>query len=107
VSRDSATNSEHDGSIHNAPHGQQMVFTGVSLNAIVIFVLFLVGVSLILAVMAWGDSRAASKSADIAERRANISELYAKQVFVELNRLGYPVKTPAEEHSVAPVEAPK
>lgn len=50
------------------------------------------------------DSVAAAQRADIAERRANISELYSKQVFVELNRLGYPVKTPAEEHSVAPVE---
>ncbi len=50
---------------------------------------------------------AAAVRSEIAERRANISELYAKQVFVELNRLGYPVKTPAEEHSVAPVEASK
>ena len=48
------------------------------------------------------ESSAAATRADIAERRANIAELYAKQVFVELNRLGYPVKTPAEEHSVAP-----
>jgi hypothetical protein len=43
--------------------------------------------------------------ADRAERRANIAEAYAKQVYVELNRLGYPVQTPIEEHSVAPVEA--
>lgn len=56
-------------------------------------------------------SQAASNAAvaadrtDRAERRANIAEAYAKQVFVELNRLGYPVQTPIEEHSVAPVEA--
>jgi hypothetical protein len=103
---DTATQTDsEDRSIRNAPHGQQMVLTGVSLNTIVMFLLFLVGVTLIVAILAWGDSRSAAKSADIAERRANISELYAKQVFVELNRLGYPVKTPAEEHSVAPVEA--
>ena len=52
------------------------------------------------------EAAVANSRADIAERRANISELYSKQVFVELNRLGYPVKTPAEEHSVAPVETP-
>lgn len=51
-----------------------------------------------------GESAAAAARADIAERRANIAEVYAKQVYVELNRLGYPVQTPAEEHSVAPVE---
>ena len=50
------------------------------------------------------EASAAGVRADIAERRANIAEVYAKQVYVELNRLGYPVQTPAEEHSVAPVE---
>lgn len=87
-----------DRSIRNAPGGQQMVFTGISLNTIVMFLLFLVGTALIVSILAWGDSKAAAKSADIAERRANISELYAKQVYVELNRLGYPVRSPAEEH---------
>lgn len=47
----------------------------------------------------------AADRADRAERRANISEAQAKQVFVELNRLGYPVKTTIEDHSVAPAEA--
>ena len=47
----------------------------------------------------------AADRTDRAERRANIAEAYAKQVYVELNRLGYPVQTPIEEHSVAPVEA--
>ena len=49
----------------------------------------------------------AADRTDRAERRANIAEAYAKQVYVELNRLGYPVQTPIEEHSVAPVEAYK
>lgn len=51
------------------------------------------------------DAAVAADRADRAERRANIAEAQAKQVFVELNRLGYPVKTTIEDHSVAPVEA--
>lgn len=51
------------------------------------------------------DAAVAADRTDRAERRANIAEAYAKQVYVELNRLGYPVQTPIEEHSVAPVEA--
>lgn len=51
------------------------------------------------------QSLLAADRADRAERRANIAEAQAKQVYVELNRLGYPVQTPLEEHSVAPVEA--
>lgn len=43
-------------------------------------------------------SRAAAK-AETATARANVSELYAKQLFTEMNRLGYPIRTPAEEHA--------
>lgn len=53
------------------------------------------------------DAAVAADRTDRAERRANVAEAYAKQVYVELNRLGYPVQTPIEEHSVAPVEAYK
>lgn len=53
------------------------------------------------------NAAVAADRTDRAERRANIAEAYAKQVYVELNRLGYPVQTPIEEHSVAPVEAYK
>ena len=49
----------------------------------------------------------AADRADRAERRANIAEAQAKQVFVELNRLGYPVLTTIEDHPVAPAEAYK
>lgn len=44
----------------------------------------------------------AQAKAETATARANVSELYAKQVYTELNRLGYPVKTPAEEHAPQP-----
>lgn len=60
------------------------------------------------AAAASSSASAAAVSADRsdrAERRANIAEAQAKQVFVELNRLGYPVQTTIEPHSVAPAEA--
>lgn len=48
------------------------------------------------------DAQRSADRADIAERRANISEVYAKQVYTELNRLGYPVLTPLEMHPPQP-----
>lgn len=44
----------------------------------------------------------AKSKAETATARANVSEIYAKQVYTELNRLGYPVKTPAEDHAPQP-----
>lgn len=51
--------------------------------------------------MAGNAARAAAK-AETATARANVSELYAKQLFTEMNRLGYPIRTPAEEHVPQP-----
>lgn len=53
--------------------------------------------------MAGNAARAAAK-AETATARANVSELYAKQLFTEMNRLGYPIRTPAEEHVPQPPE---
>jgi len=50
--------------------------------------------------------RAAAK-AETATARANTAEIYAKQIYTELNRLGYPVKTPAEDHVPQPPEPVK
>ena len=44
----------------------------------------------------------AQAKAETATARANVSEIYSKQIYTELNRLGYPVKTPAEEHAPQP-----
>jgi hypothetical protein len=48
------------------------------------------------------DAARAAERSNTAERRAATSEIYAKQIYVELNRLGYPVRTPAEEHEPNP-----
>lgn len=53
--------------------------------------------------MAADAARAVAK-AETATARANVSELYAKQLFTEMNRLGYPIRTPAEEHAPQPPE---
>lgn len=50
-----------------------------------------------------GAARAAAK-AETATSRANTAEIYSKQIYTEMNRLGYPIKTPAEEHEPQPPE---
>lgn len=49
------------------------------------------------------EAAVANERADKAERHAAISEINAKQIYVELNRLGYPVLTPAEPHPMEPI----
>lgn len=51
------------------------------------------------------DAAVAAERADKAERSAALSRLYAVQVYPELNRLGYPVNTPAGTHDPVPPEA--
>lgn len=51
------------------------------------------------------EAREATSTADDADRAAQLSRLFSEQVYVELNRLGYPVQTPVEEHTQAPAEA--
>lgn len=53
--------------------------------------------------MAEQMGRAVAK-AETATARANTAEIYAYQVYIELNRLGYPVKSPAEAHAPHPPE---
>jgi hypothetical protein len=65
-----------------------------------VFSILAIGVSWYLA----ASSATAVVRAEIAERRANIAEINAKQIYVELNRLGYPVLTPAEPHPMQPSE---
>jgi hypothetical protein len=48
------------------------------------------------------DAALAAERASMSERHSAISEVYTKQVYVELNRLGYPVRSPAEEHEPDP-----
>lgn len=51
-----------------------------------------------------GDAARAAAKAETATARANVAEIYAKQLFTEMNRLGYPIRTPAEEHDPQPPE---
>jgi hypothetical protein len=55
--------------------------------------------------MAEQTGRAVAK-AETATARANTAEIYAYQVYTELNRLGYPVRTPAEDHVPQPPTNP-
>lgn len=48
------------------------------------------------------DAARAAAKAETATARANVSEIYAKQLFTEMNRLGYPIRTPAEDHAPQP-----
>jgi hypothetical protein len=48
------------------------------------------------------DAARAAAKAETATARANVAEIYAYQVYTELNRLGYPVRTPAEDHAPQP-----
>lgn len=48
------------------------------------------------------DAARAAAKAETATARANTAEIYAYQVYTELNRLGYPVRTPAEDHVPQP-----
>lgn len=52
------------------------------------------------------DAARATAKAETATARANTAEIYAYQVYTELNRLGYPVKTPAENHEPQPPSTP-
>lgn len=85
-----------------------MLFGLVSITALVLGVLgFQAGnraeASQAVAIEASVNAARAAERADQAERAAAISEINAKQIYVELNRLGYPVLTPAEPHPMEPI----
>ena len=125
---DSATHTEsHDHhSVHaaSAPGSAQIINTNQITTPALVALVLVMGVALFVSGLAMStanralsavaevsqagvNAAVAADRADRAERRANISEAYAKQVYVELNRLGYPVHSPIEEHSQAPAEATK
>lgn len=94
----------------NQPFGAQIVFGNSPWLLIVALMLgamgFLMGaIALVntssIASMAEQTGRAVAK-AETATARANTAEIYAYQVYTELNRLGYPVRTPAEDHVPQP-----
>jgi hypothetical protein len=107
VMGDSAT--ERDRSIHNE-RGAQIVFGSAPWLVILALVLGLLGFT--FGVMALINSSKvadfafiageAKSKAETATARANVSEIYSKQLFTEMNRLGYPIRTPAEEHAPQP-----
>ena len=84
-----------------APGSSQIILYGAD-RTLLILVLFIVGVALVVSILAWGNSSRATAKAESATARANVSELYAKQLFTEMNRLGYPIRTPAEDHDPQP-----
>lgn len=111
--RGDAVNTETDDrSIRNAPHGQQIVFG--SQPWLVIFALIFASLAFLMGAIALLNSSKvadfafiageAKSKAETATARANVSEIYAKQLFTEMNRLGYPIRTPAEEHDPQPPE---
>lgn len=94
----------------NQPFGAQIIFGASPWLLIVAMILaslgFLMGAIALLntasiAHMAEQTGRAVAK-AETATARANTAEIYAYQVYTELNRLGYPVRTPAEDHVPQP-----
>lgn len=103
-------NQTHDASIHNAARGAQIVFGGNPWMVVLALLLgalgFVFGIialvnSSVIVDLAADAARAAAK-AETATARANTAEIYAYQVYTELNRLGYPVRTPAEDHAPQP-----
>lgn len=81
----------------------QIEGTNKHLFVIAIFAVAAALLACLLAGYAWVDAARSSERADQAERSAAISRLYSVQVYTELNRLGYPVKTPAElDHQLQP-----
>lgn len=91
----------------NQPPISQWILLGFALGAFLLGalgfafgVIALINTSQIVDIAA-NAARAAAK-AETATARANAAEIYAFQVYPELNRLGYPVKTPAEAHATQP-----
>lgn len=101
-----------------APNSNQLIQTGLSTPFIVLaaVALVLAGIALALSIVAVtntasisriaGDAARAAAKAETATARANTAEIYAYQVYTELNRLGYPVRTPAEDHAPQPPNNP-
>jgi uncharacterized membrane protein (DUF4010 family) len=52
------------------------------------------------------DAARAVAKAETATARSNVAEIYSKQLFTEMNRLGYPILTPAEHHFPQEPETP-
>jgi hypothetical protein len=103
-----------DSSVHNAARGAQIVIGGNPWMVVAALILGALGFTLGLialvnssqvADIAADAARAAAK-AETATARANTAEIYSYQVYTELNRLGYPVRTPAEDHVPQPPNNP-
>jgi hypothetical protein len=96
---------------HNAPFGAQINFGAgpwiLMFAAILSSLGFLMGLIALVNTSGVGEAmgRAVAK-AETATARANTAEIYAYQVYTELNRLGYPVRTPAEDHVPQPPNTP-
>lgn len=99
--RDSATNTEHDGSVHNAPHGQQVVLSGQH-DWWVVLLTLIAFASMLVAAAAWNSATRAAERAFQAQQSAAINREYAVQVVGQLNRMGFPVMSPGEkDHPLA------
>lgn len=60
------------------------------------------GSALFFSVSATSEASRALAKSETATSRAQVSEIYSKQLFTEMNRIGYPIRTPAEEHAPQP-----
>src|SRR5688572_17879664 len=104
---DTATQSDTDDrSIRNAPHGQQVVMPPSGLPAWAAVLLSVgMGLCVLFCAMAWISATRSAERAFQAQQSAAINREYAVQVFPQLNRMGYPVRTPGEaDHYVAQPE---
>ena len=110
VMGDTATQTDtQDRSIHN-DRGAQIVFGSAPWMVMLALFLGVLGFTFGLLALINSSKVAdfafiageAKSKAETATARANVSEIYSKQLFTEMNRLGYPIRTPAEEHAPQP-----
>lgn len=97
-------------SVHSHAQGASIVQVETVGKGLLIIVIVMLALSLAVSIgaMIWASNAAsvaqvAAERAQQARNEARIASLYATQVYTELNRLGYPVKSPAEfDHELHP-----
>lgn len=92
-----------DRSIHNAPHGQQVVLPAGGIPSwMAVFLAIGMGLCVLFSAMSWVSSSRSAERAFQAQQSAAINREYAVQVVGQLNRMGYPVMSPGEkDHPLA------
>lgn len=100
----------HSPSVESHAQGASIINVETVGKGLLIIIIVMLTLSIIVSIgaMIWASNAAATASiaaerAQQARNEARIASLYATQVYTELNRLGYPVKSPAEfDHELHP-----